>query len=183
MTGPARLLAALAAAAALAGCTHGSDADEEAGSPSVTSPPATAATTPAPVETRPEPAEDQSRWARQVDAACRPVQERIDAIPPPTDATGLERWLSEVLPLARRQLAAVKAVKPPAKESEAERAQLFVASLTDVERGLDRYLAAVRAGDTEAVADALAKTGAAGAAARSYAVSLGLTACGGYESG
>ena len=99
------------------------------------------------------------------------------------DGPGLERWLAELLPLARQQLAAVKAIKPPAKQSEAERVALFTSSLTKLERGLTRYLAAIRASDPEAVQRALAETSAAGAAARSYAVSLGITACGGYESG
>ena len=44
----------------------------------------------------PSPAPNQSRWAGQVDAACKPWQERIDAVPPPTDAASLEDFLAAV---------------------------------------------------------------------------------------
>jgi hypothetical protein len=134
-------------------------------------------------DTRPEPPEDQGRWARQVDAACAPWQAKIDAVAPPAGATDLERWLAETLPLVRKQVAAVAAVKPPAKESEAERATLFIAGLRKVERGLTRYRAALADGDAAAVQQALAEANAAGTETRGYALSLGVTRCGGYSSG
>ena len=119
----------------------------------------------------------------QVDAACGPWQKRIDAIAPPADAADLDRWLSETLPLVRRQLAAIEAVKLPAKESEAQRASLFVRGLRKLERGLTRFQAAVRANDAAAVQQALAEANAAGAETRGYALSLGVTECGGYSAG
>ena len=93
------------------------------------------------------------------------------------------RVACETLPLVRKQLAAVAAVKPPAKKSEAERAALFIAGLRKVERGLTRYRAALRDGDAEAVQQALAEANAAGTETRGYALSLGVTQCGGYSSG
>jgi hypothetical protein len=74
-------------------------------------------------------------------------------------------------------------VKPPVKQSEAERAALFVAGLRKVERGLTRYRAALADGDAEAVQQALAEANAAGTETRGYALSLGVTQCGGYSNG
>ena len=136
-----------------------------------------------PSDTRPEPAPDQSRWAAQVDAACTPWQDRIDAVPQPTDAASLEDFLAAVVPLAGKQAAAVAAVKPPADDEEAETAKLFVAALGQLERGLTRYLAAIRRNDAAAVQEALLEANAAGASARGYAVALGITECGGYSGG
>lgn len=133
--------------------------------------------------TRPEAPPDQSRWATQVDAACKPWQGQIDQLPAPTDAAGLESWLDELLPLARRQLAAVKAVKAPAKPSEAEQAARFIQNLAKLERSLTRYRAAIVKGDDKAVGQALVEANAAGAAARNYALVLGITECGGYSGG
>ncbi len=45
-----------------------------------------------------------------------------------------------------------------------------------LERGLTRYLAAIRAGDAEAIQQALAEANAAGAETRGYAASLDITA-------
>ena len=134
-------------------------------------------------ETRPEPAPNQSRWAEQVDAACEPWQERIDAVPQPTDAASLEDFLAAVVPLAGKQAAAVAAVKPPADDEEAETANLFVTALGRLEGGLTRYLAAIRRNDAAAVQEALLEANAAGASARGYAVALGVTECGGYSGG
>jgi hypothetical protein len=181
-------LAATLLLAAGAGCGGGDDQNGEAGGDDT--PLATATTTKAsepepedPTATRPEPPPEQSRWAGQVDTACAPVQQRIDAVPPPADAAGLERWLADVLPLVRKQVAAVKAIKPPVKEEEARRAKLFVAGLEKLEAALTRYLAALRVGDPEKVQKAVAEASAAGAETRGYAASLGITECGGYEDG
>jgi hypothetical protein len=133
--------------------------------------------------TRPEPSPNQSRWAAQVDSACKPWQERIDAVPQPTDAASLESYLAAVVPLAKKQAAAVEAVKPPADDEEAETAKLFVGALGELEGGLTRYLAAIRRNDAAAVQEALLEANAAGASARGYAVALGVTECGGYSSG
>jgi hypothetical protein len=181
------LICALATAlvVALGGC--GGD-DDDAGATTASPPGSPATTSDQPMTTeehdvRPEPPADQSRWASQVDAACKSWQERIDAVAPPLDATALERWLTETLPLARKQLAAVEQVKPPAKADEAERAKLFVGGLQKLERALTRYLAALRAGDAEAIQRALAEANAAGTETRGYALSLDVTECGGYASG
>ncbi len=164
------VLSVLAAALVVAGTGCSSDDD-----------PDRAGTTAPAVVTRPEPPEAQSRWAKQVDEACRPWQERIDAVAPPADARGLERWLAEALPLVRKQVAAVRAVKPPAKESEADRAKLFLDGMTRLERSLTRYLAAIRVDDAVAVTKALEEANAAGSATRGFAVSVDVTECGGYE--
>ena len=87
------------------------------------------------------------------------------------------------MPLAGKQAAAVAAVKPPADDEEAETAELFVAALGQLERGLARYLAAIRRNDAPAIQEALLEANAAGASARGYAVALGITECGGYSSG
>ncbi len=134
-------------------------------------------------DTRPEAPDDQSRWSAQVDSACAPSQERIDAIAPPAGAEDLDRWLSETLPLVRNQLAAVEAVKLPAKESEAKRAALFVRGLRKVERALGRFRTAINANDAKAIHQALAEANAAGTETRGYALSLGITRCGGYSAG
>ena len=175
-------IGALVAAVILvaAGGCGGDEGDDATGT--TTRPPAES-TPAATTDARPEPPEDQGRWARQVDAACRPWQGKIDAVAPPAGATDLDRWLGQTLPLVRKQVAAVEAVKPPVKESEAERAALFVAGLRKVERGLTRYRAALGDGDTEAVQQALAEANAAGTETRGYALSLGVTQCGGYSSG
>ena len=129
------------------------------------------------------PPADQTRWAEQVDAACRPWQEQIDGLLQPANASGLERWLDELLPLVRKQVSAVTAIKPPAKQSEAEKAALFVKSLTKLERGLTQYLAAIKGNDTAAIERALVDANSAGAASRNYALVLDVTQCGGYASG
>ena len=121
------------------------------------------------------------RWAAQADGACRPWQEQIDAVPPPTDAAGLSRWVSGVLPPLRGQIAALAKLKPPTNAEEARRATLFVDSLRALQQALTRYSAALRANDADAVTAALAQANAAGAQARSYSVSVGVTRCGGYE--
>jgi hypothetical protein len=173
-------LAAAVILVAAGGCGGDGEGGDAAGT--TTRPPAES--TPAPTtDARPEPPEDQGRWARQVDAACKPWQSKLDAVAPPAGATDLDRWLAETLPLVRKQVAAVEAVKPPAKESEAERATLFIAGLRKVERGLTRYRAALSDGDTEAVQQALAEANAAGTETRGYALSLAVTQCGGYSSG
>jgi hypothetical protein len=181
---------------AAAGCS-GDDGGEAAGTgetvAATTAEPApvesTTATTTAepdpadPTATRPEAAPDQSRWAAQVDAACKPWQEQIDQLPAPADAAGLESWLDDLLPLVRRELAAVKAVKRPAKQSEAQTAARFIENLTQLERSLTRYRAAIVKGDDKAVGVALVEANAAGAAARNFALVLGITECGGYSGG
>ena len=134
-------------------------------------------------ETRPEPPEDQGRWAQQVDAACTPWQAKIDAVAPPATATDLERWLGEALPLIRKQVAAVEAVKPPTAAATAEQATVLVSNLRIVERALTHYRAALRTGDADAAKDALAAAGAAGIEARTTALAVGVTECGGYSSG
>lgn len=118
-----------------------------------------------------------------MDAACKPWQGRIDALFPPADASQLQNWLDQLLPLLRKEVVAVNAVKPPAKESDAKTAALFTANLKKLERGLTRYRAAVVAGDQKAVEQAILEANAAGAAARAYALSLDVTECGGYEGG
>jgi hypothetical protein len=132
---------------------------------------------------RPEPPSDQSRWAAQVDDVCKPWQEKIDAVPPPTDVSSLEAWLGDTLPLVRKQVAAVKAVKPPAKAEEARRARLFIGALQKIERALTRYHAAIVANNAQAVQKWLSQANAAGAEARGYAASLDVTQCGGYRGG
>jgi hypothetical protein len=170
------VLAATLVVAASTGCSSDDEASDTARTTS-------AAATTEPVSTRPEPASDQSRWAAQVDDACLPWQQQIDAVAPPTDAASLERFVGSLLPLFRKQVAAVKAVKPPADEDEARKATLFVTALGKLERGLTRYHDALAAGEAAAVQRALEDANAAGAQARAYAVSLGITQCGGYESG
>jgi hypothetical protein len=118
-----------------------------------------------------------------VDTACKPWQDRIDALAPPADASQLELWLDDLLPLVRKQVAAVTAVKPPAKQSDAKKAALFTGNLTKLERSLTRYRAAISAGNTKAIQQAILDANAAGAAARGYALSLDVTQCGGYEGG
>ena len=118
-----------------------------------------------------------------MDTACQPWQERIDALVPPADASQLERWLNDLLPLVRKEVGAVTAVKPPAKQSDAKRAALFTSNLRKLERSLTRYRAAISAGDTKAIQQAIQEANAAGAAARGYALSLDVTRCGGYGGG
>jgi len=177
-------IAALAGAlllVAAGGCGGGDDDEAATGAQETT--PTVAATTAEAAETRPEPPEDQSRWAQQVDTACKPWHTKIDAVPPPASATDLERWLGDTLPLVRKQVAAVEAVKPPTAAATAEKAALLVRNLHIVERALTRYRAAIRTGDADAARDALAEAGAAGTEARTIAVAAGVTACGGYSSG
>jgi hypothetical protein len=132
---------------------------------------------------RPEPPPDQSRWAQEVDGACKEWQDRIDAVPPPEDAESLEAWVADTLPLLREQIEAVAAVKPSAKEEEVRRAELFVNGLSAVEKALTRYLNAIRRGDTEGIEKALAAANEAGSQTRAYAISLDVTQCGGYSGG
>lgn len=169
------LLAAALAVAASTGCSEDKQAGTSTGA-------GTGATTS--LSVRPKPAAGQSRWAQQVDAACKPWQQRIDAVSaPPADVAALRRWLERVLPLVRQQIAAVEKIKPPAKPAEARRVRLFLDSVHKTERALTRYLRAIRANEPAKVRSALADAGASGAAARAYAVSLGVTQCGGYASG
>ena len=174
-------LGVLAVALALAASGCGGDSEDEATSTAAT-PPATSVVTEE-AQTRPEPPADQSRWAMKVDAVCAPVQEQIDAVPPPGDPSGLGRWLRETLPLVRKQVAAVDAIALPAKKDEARRAELFVAGLHDLERALTRYGAALEQNDPAAIEKALAEANAAGTETRGYALSLDITQCGGYSGG
>jgi hypothetical protein len=109
------------------------------------------------------------------------VQEQIDALPPPTDAASLVTWVEQVLPLVRKQVTAVKAVKPSTKEDEARNAELFIESLESIEGSLTEYLAALQESDNAAIERTLTAANAAGAQARAYALSLGVTRCGGYS--
>jgi hypothetical protein len=174
-------LGVLAAALAVAASGCGGDEDEAG----ATGAAATAAATTAAelYPTRPATPDDQTRWAGQVDEACAPWQARIDAVPPPVTASGLNRWLRDTLPLVRKQIAAVEAVKPPAKEDEAERAALFLGGLRKIEQALTRYRAAVLKNDPKAIEKALAEANAAGTETRGYALSLDVTRCGGYSTG
>ena len=171
------MLAATLVVAAGTGCSSDDDGTDAAATTAFPTTPTMTA------ETRPEPPSDQGRWARQVDAACKPWQERIDAVPPPTDENGLANWLAETLPLIRKQLAAVRAVKPPEAQSEATLAELFVGGAQRLERALTSYLAAIRAGDAVAIQQALTDANAAGVETRGHAASLDITQCGGYEGG
>jgi hypothetical protein len=135
--------------------------------------------------TRPKPPAHQSRWARQVDVACKPWQKRIDAVTPaPVDTISLKKWLGRALPLVRKQIAAVEAVKPPADEGEARKVSVFLGALQKTERSLTDYLAAISANASANVQQkALADASRTGSTARAYAQSLNITQCGGYSSG
>jgi hypothetical protein len=134
--------------------------------------------------TRPKRLPNQSRWAKQVDAACKPWQKQIDAVTPaPVDVPSLQKWLDRALPLVRKQLAAVKAVEPPANQDEATKVKLFLASLDKAERALTNYVVAIHQHASTKAKNALAAAGTAGSAARADAVSLDITQCGGYASG
>ena len=190
------VLAAALVVAAGAGCSDDpTDASGTTGT-TVTETTSTNGTTPTETETetkpeetqpvttsgeRPEPPPDQSRYAAQVDDVCRPYQEQIDDLAAPTDIVTLERYFDRMLPIARKQIAAVKAVKPPTNAEELRRSKLFVASLTSLEQALTRYLAAIRADNAEKVQSTLTEANSAGSAARGYAASLDITACGGYS--
>jgi hypothetical protein len=140
--------------------------------------------TPSRGSTPPKPLPNQSRWAKQVDVACKPWQERIDAVSPaPTNTASLRIWLKQALPLIRKQIAAVEEVKPPAKQDEARKVTRFIDSLRRTERELTRYLAASRANAPTEARRAFAEASASGAAARTEAASLDVTKCGGYSSG
>ncbi len=186
------VIAAALVVAAAGGCAG--DDEEDAAGTTASTPAATTAqpattteeqqvTTQAGDYARPEPPDDQSRWAGQVDAACEQWQEQIDEVAPPADPADLERWLGETLPLVRKQVAAVEAVRLPGAASEAEPASLFVQNLRRVERALTRYGAALRSENPQGAQQALAEAGAAGAEARSAALALGVTECGGYSTG
>jgi hypothetical protein len=172
-------LAAALAVALGAGC-GGGDGEDAAAS---TAAPTTSAAVTEEYTPRPTAPADQTRWASQVDDACRPWQEKIDAVAPPADAESLGAWLDKTLPLVRKQVAAVEAVKPPAQAEEAERVRLFVAELREIEQSLTRYRDALAAGDQEAIQRALADANAAGAEARDQALELDVTQCGGYAAG
>jgi hypothetical protein len=169
------LLLVLAAALVVAAGTACSGDDDEAGDT------AAATTSIDPSEQRPEPPPDQSRWAKEVDEACKDWQDRIDAVPPPEDAESLEAWVTETLPLLRSQIEAVAEVRPSAKEEEVRRAQLFVGGLSSLERALTRYLDAIRKENADAIEQALADASEAGSQTRAYAISLDVTQCGGYS--
>jgi hypothetical protein len=181
------LAAALLVLAASTGCGD----DEPSGSGATTAAPetTTATTTTATAAPEqedhvpPEPASEPNRWAMQVDAACEPVQQQIDALPPPADPASLVAWVEQVLPLVREEVAAVEAVEPPVEAADARTARLFVESLEGIEGALTRYLAALRADDAAAVQRALAEANAAGAQARTHAATLEVTACGAYSGG
>jgi hypothetical protein len=167
--------------------------DDQAGSPAgaeaeptftLTAPPAgeTVEETTAPAETRPDPAPDQSTWAREVDAACRESQERLDALEPPQD-TSIEGFVAEALPLMRQQIEAVVSVDARPGSADAQGAKLLVAEMRAVEAALGRYAEALRADDGAAARAALVEAGTAGAEARRRASALGVTACGGFAGG
>jgi hypothetical protein len=185
------VLAAAVVVAAGTGCSGDKSGGKAAGTTAATTTAAattsTATTTQEQPTTtfgaRPTPGPNQSRWAAQTDDACKPWQQKIAQYPTPVDAASLESYFASVLPLVRKQIAAVKAVKPPAKADEVRRAQLFIASLQRVERALTSYLRAIRANNGAAIQAALVAANAAGAATREYAASLDITQCGGYSSG
>ena len=77
----------------------------------------------------------------------------------------------------------MKAVKPPVKADEARKVRLFLDSLQKTERALTTLPRRDPGQCSGEGAQALAEAGAAGAAARAYAVSLDITQCGGYSSG
>jgi hypothetical protein len=133
---------------------------------------------------RPKVQPTQSRWAKEVDAACKPWQRRIDAVTPaPTNNASLQVWLTRTLPLVRKQIAAVDAVEPPNDQAEAKKVTKFLAGLHKTERALTRYLAAVRSGATAKAQKTLSEASASGAALRAQAKALDITQCGGYASG
>jgi hypothetical protein len=171
------VLAATLVAVAATGCSS----DDSNGSDAAATTAAEAATTTQSAETRPEPPADQSRWAQEVDEACKPWQERIAKVAPPAGSEELERYLGDTLPLIRKQVDAVDAVALPANEAEARRARLFVAGLRKLETALTHYRAALRASDAEATEQALRDANAAGLEARGAVAGLGVTQCGGYE--
>jgi hypothetical protein len=161
------------------GCGTACSGNKQAQAPGTSTAPATTTTS-----TRPQRLPNQSRWARQVDAACKPWQKQIDAITPaPTDVPSLQKWLARALPLVRKQIAAVKAVKPPANQDEATKVKLFLASLQKTERALTSYLVAIHQHAPARAQKALDEAGTTGSAARADAVSLDITQCGGYASG
>jgi hypothetical protein len=179
------VLAAAAVVAAGAAC-GGEEPADEAVAPAETGATFTA-TSPAVTEdlteTRPDPPADQSLWARKVDAACKPWQKRLDALEPPADPSGLGPFLAESLPLIRKEIAAIEAVRPPTGSEEASQVEAFVANLRRIERALTAYGAAVESNDRAAVETALGEVAAAGAETRALAFELGVTECGGYSGG
>ena len=171
---------AVLAAALVAVAATGCSSDDDSESAPTTAPPA--ATTTQPAETRPEPPAGQSRWAREVDAACKPWQDRISMVKPPAAASELERYLGDALPLIRKQIDAIDAVELPEAEADARKARSFLAGLRKLEAALTRYRAALRASDSAATEQALAEANTAGLQARAAVAGLGVTECGGFES-
>jgi hypothetical protein len=176
-------LALGALAVALAVAASGCGDDSESGATSTAAPPPATSVVTTEAETRPEAPVDQSRWATEVDAACAPVQDQLDAVPPPADPSELGRWLRATLPLVRKQVAAVDAIPLPADKDEAQQAELFVAGLHDLERAITHYGAALEQNDPAATEKALAEASAAGTKTREYALALDITQCGGYSGG
>jgi hypothetical protein len=184
------VLAAALVMAAGTGCSEDKDDDGAAASsttaPATTTEQNTAATEPATTEraettttgtttaAQPKP----SRWAMQVDAACRPWQAKLNAVKPPSDPTQLAASLASTLPLIRREIAAVKGIKLPMDADEAATAKLFVAGLQRIERELTKYVAALRADNAQAVQSAIVQVNTAGAETRTLAASLQITHCG-----
>jgi hypothetical protein len=169
------VLAATLVVAAGTGCSN----TKQAQAPT-TSPSSTTNATP----TRSKSTPNQSRWAKQVDVVCKPWQKRIDAVrPDPVDTALLQAWLKRVLPLVRKQIAAVEAVKPPANRDEATSVKLFLDSLQKTERALTHYLVAIRENAPAKAQKALDDASAFGKSARARAASLDVTQCGGYSNG
>ena len=100
------------------------------------------------------------------------------------NAAGLERWLGDMLPLVRKQVARSRRSSRPSRQRRpAERSSSSRAS-TKLERSLIPYRAAITAGNPAAIQRQLWRMRTPRApTTRGYAVSLDVTECGGYSSG
>jgi hypothetical protein len=114
-------------------------------------------------------------WAGEANDVCRTYERRIEALGSPTTADEAETFIRRALPLAREELAKLRAIDRPAGDDA--RIEQMLGAVDDGIGALDDVLRAREAGDEAAAADATARGRQAADRANGIARRLGATVC------
>lgn len=117
----------------------------------------------------------ERRYARKLNAMCLRHEREANAVPRPQSEAELRAWFEALVPLFERQENEYRALTPPATY-KTEAARLLTLSDSGL-RVVEQVAAALRRGETKAVAPMLAKLDALGRRSDAIFRRIGARAC------